>query len=60
MSSDDTEAMLDTCDEHEDKLTPWEREFLDGCQDVLGHGLPLGQWRKEKLIEIYNKVKPNG
>lgn len=48
--------MVEECEVHEDKLTAWEREFLDSLTNRLGEGKGLTIKQTAILQRTHNKV----
>lgn len=53
---DNLEEVLDSIEENEDKLSNWEREFIDDVQGWLADGRTLTERQLEIIKEIHTKV----
>lgn len=50
------EQMVEDCEAHEEKLTTWEREFLDTCSFRLARDQGLTEPMADILEKIWERV----
>jgi hypothetical protein len=54
--AEDVTSMIQYCEEHESKMTNWERNFIDSIQDQFGRGNSLSGKQVVTLNKIWSKV----
>lgn len=53
---DEIETMLADCEQLEEKLTDWERGFVDSLRHTVDSGYTLTERQIEKLSNIWNRI----
>jgi hypothetical protein len=55
---DDHEAWLAACEEHAERLSKWEADFIESLRDRMDSGIPLSERQAELLERIYAEKTP--
>lgn len=53
-------TLIDDCEAREERLTDWERGFLDDVKMQLAEGRALTLKQSEKLDEVWERVTAKG
>lgn len=57
---DEWATMVDDCITREQRLTDWEREFIDNLARLLEEDKPLSPKQSDKLNTIWDRVTAKG
>lgn len=49
-------TMIEECEEHEERLTDWERQFIDSLSKQLANGSFLSIKQDDALVRIWGRV----
>lgn len=52
--------MIEDCEDREDRLNDWEREFIDSIKTQIVIGRALSPKQAERLDEIWEKATKKG
>lgn len=54
------QQLIDDCEKREDRLTDWDRSFVDSIKHQLARGRALSVKQTEKLDEIWERATARG
>lgn len=57
---DDTEQLIEDCENRESRLTDWERGFIDSIRQQIAAGRRLTNKQRERLDEVWERVTAKG
>jgi hypothetical protein len=58
--NDEHLQLIEDCEDREDRLTDWERTFIDSVKRALEGGGALSEKQAEKLESIWERVTAKG
>lgn len=58
--SDPYIELIDDCEAREEKMTDWDRKFVDSIKEQIERGKGLSIPQSDKLDEIWEKVTKKG
>lgn len=59
-ATDDTPQLIEDCETREERLTDWERGFIDGIKARVTAGQGLTTKQRETLDEIWERATAKG
>ena len=57
---DDTAQLIEDCETREDRLTDWERGFIDSIKAQVTAGRRLSEKQADRLEEIWERATAKG
>lgn len=59
-AEDDTEQLIEDCENRESRLTDWERSFIDSIKRQIAAGRTLTDKQSDSLDRIWERVTSKG